>query len=80
MFLRSRRDSHSIPALASETLSQLQTRFDKETNAVRKAKLFEKLSDAQFVLIRSVEKMTITARSASHLKNTGITCALWSNF
>jgi hypothetical protein len=46
----------SIPAPAAESLAQLQARFDKENNAVRKAKVFEKLSEAQFALIRTAEK------------------------
>jgi len=40
----------------AETVSQLQTRFEAENNSVRKAKIFERLSDAQFLAIRSAEK------------------------
>ncbi|HMI51740.1 MAG TPA: hypothetical protein VK525_09520 [Candidatus Saccharimonadales bacterium] len=40
----------------AETVSQLQTRFEAENNSVRKAKIFEKLSDAQFFAIRSAER------------------------
>lgn len=37
-----------FPPGATESLEVLQTRFDRETNAVRKAKMVEKLGDAQF--------------------------------
>lgn len=37
-----------LPVRATDTLVELQARFDRETNAVRKAKLIEKLGDAQF--------------------------------
>jgi hypothetical protein len=37
-----------FPAGAADSLADLQARFDHETNAVRKAKLLEKLGDAQF--------------------------------
>src|SRR5690242_15082445 len=33
---------------ASDTLADLQARFDRETDSVRKAKLFNKLGDKQF--------------------------------
>ena len=33
---------------AGDRVQELQTRFDRETDAVRKAKVFEKLGDAQF--------------------------------
>jgi hypothetical protein len=46
----------SIAVFAAETVAQLQTKFDSENNSVRKAKIFEKLSDAQFAAIRSSEK------------------------
>ncbi|HVH71464.1 MAG TPA: hypothetical protein VNB49_10190 [Candidatus Dormibacteraeota bacterium] len=36
------------PVVSQETVAQLQVRFDRETNSVRKAKLFVKLGDAQF--------------------------------
>ncbi len=44
----------SLPWLASgaDKLSDLRARFDRETNAVRKAKLFEKLGDQQFAEAR----------------------------
>jgi len=32
----------------ADKLSELQARFDSETNAVRKAKMLQKLADAQF--------------------------------
>ncbi|HVO56758.1 MAG TPA: hypothetical protein VMT51_03580 [Dongiaceae bacterium] len=35
-------------ARAAETLEQLQQRFDKETDGIHKAKLMQKLGDAQF--------------------------------
>lgn len=35
-------------ALAADQVNDLQTRFDHENNSVRKAKLLEKLGDAQF--------------------------------
>lgn len=34
--------------IAADKLEELQARFDRETDAVRKAKIFEKLGDAQF--------------------------------
>jgi hypothetical protein len=37
---------------AADNLEALQARFDHETDAVRKAKLFEKLGDAQFAEAR----------------------------
>ena len=37
-------------------LADLQTRFDRETNAVRKAKMLEKLGEAQFEAVRQAEK------------------------
>jgi hypothetical protein len=33
---------------AADKIQELQARFDRETDAVRKAKIFEKLGDAQF--------------------------------
>src|SRR5215469_4095283 len=39
-----------------ETPEQLQERFDKETDAVRKAKLMQKLGDAQFAKEREASK------------------------
>ncbi len=41
-----------LPAGAADDLAELQARFDRETNAVRKAKLLEKLGDAQFAETR----------------------------
>src|SRR3984893_12104328 len=48
----------SLPgrAAAADKLSDLQARFDHETNAVHKAKLFEKLGDAQFAQARRASK------------------------
>jgi hypothetical protein len=40
------------PACAADKLSELQARFDHESNAVHKAKLFEKLGDEQFAEAR----------------------------
>jgi hypothetical protein len=40
------------PASAADKLSELQARFDHESNAVHKAKLFEKLGDEQFAEAR----------------------------
>jgi hypothetical protein len=36
-----------VGAAAADDISQLQARFDRESNSVRKAKLLEKLGDAQ---------------------------------
>lgn len=36
------------PALAQETVAELQARFDRENNSIKKAKLLVKLGDAQF--------------------------------
>jgi hypothetical protein len=41
---------------ASGQLADLQVRFDNEANAVRKAKMLEKLGDAQFMEARRAEK------------------------
>ena len=41
---------------AADSLSDLQARFDHETNAVHKAKLFEKLGDAEFAEARRASK------------------------
>jgi hypothetical protein len=40
----------------ADTLEQLQEKFDKETDAVRKAKQIQKLGDAQFVKEREATK------------------------
>ena len=45
-----------LPPPAEETLAQLQAHFDKETNAVHKVKILEKLGDAQFDEVRRGEK------------------------
>ena len=45
----------SVPACA-QGVSELQGRFDREKNAVAKAKLLEKLGDAQFDEARRAEK------------------------
>lgn len=37
-----------FPAVAQESVAELQGRFDRENNSVKKAKLLVKLSDAQF--------------------------------
>jgi hypothetical protein len=39
-----------------QELNQLQTQFDKESNAVRKAKMLSKLGEAQFAEVRRAEK------------------------
>ncbi|HKW61599.1 MAG TPA: hypothetical protein VJN89_03555 [Candidatus Acidoferrum sp.] len=36
------------PAIAQQTVAELQAHFDRETNSVKKAKLLAKLGDAQF--------------------------------
>jgi hypothetical protein len=41
---------------AGGQLADLQRRFDQESNAVRKAKLLEKLGEAQFEVVRQAEK------------------------
>src|ERR1700676_2544455 len=41
-----------LVAAATDTVSDLQTRFDHETNSVRKAKLLAKLGDEQFAETR----------------------------
>ena len=41
------------PTRAAETIAELQARFDGETDSVRKAKLLQKLGDAQFEQARS---------------------------
>jgi hypothetical protein len=45
-----------FPAVAQETVAQLQTKFDRETNSVKKAKLLVKLGEAQFEDARRAEK------------------------
>jgi hypothetical protein len=39
-----------------QELNQLQTQFDKESNAVHKAKMLNKLGEAQFAEVRRAEK------------------------
>lgn len=46
----------TIAARPADTLEQLQEKFDKETDGVRKAKLMQKLGDAQFVKEREATK------------------------
>ena len=46
----------TLGARPSETLEQLQEKFDKETDGVRKAKLMQKLGDAQFAKEREATK------------------------
>jgi hypothetical protein len=41
---------------ATQSLSELQERFDREDNAVHKAKLMQKLGDAQFEALHAAEK------------------------
>ena len=41
---------------ATKNLAELQSEFDRESSSVRKAKLLEKLGDAQFVLTREAGK------------------------
>jgi hypothetical protein len=50
--------SAAVPAVPrpAETLEQLQEKFDKETDAVRKAKQIQKLGDAQFAKEREATK------------------------
>jgi hypothetical protein len=45
-----------LPPAVSETLAELQARFDRDSNAVHKAKLLEKLGDAQFEEARRAGK------------------------
>src|SRR5271163_2326565 len=40
----------------TQTLAELQTKFDHEENAVHRAKLIEKLGDAQFEALHAAEK------------------------
>src|SRR5262249_27209709 len=40
----------------ADTLEQLQEKFDKETDAVRKAKMMQKLGDAQFAKERAASR------------------------
>ena len=45
-----------VPPGAAESLAELQARFDRETNGVHKAKLMEKLGEAQFEEARRAGK------------------------
>ncbi len=45
-----------FPALAQQSVAELQAKFDRETNSVRKAKLLVKLGDAQFEEARRAGK------------------------
>jgi len=45
-----------LPPGGTESLADLQARFDRETNGVRKAKLIEKLGDAQLEEARRAGK------------------------
>ncbi len=47
---------HPGLAYSVETLAQLQERFDRETDGVKKAKLMQKLGDAQFDAERAAAK------------------------
>jgi len=44
------------PAVAQQTVAELQAHFDRESNSVKKAKLLVKLGDAQFEEARRAEK------------------------
>ena len=44
------------PPCAAGQQADLQTRFDRESNSVRKAKLLEKLGESQFEAVRQAEK------------------------
>lgn len=44
------------PAIAQQTVAELQGHFDRETNSVKKAKLLVKLGDAEFEEARRAEK------------------------
>ena len=46
-----------VPPGVADSLAELQARFDRETNGVRKAKLMEKLGEAQFEEARRVGKV-----------------------
>src|SRR5215510_11148653 len=54
-FLFSAMSLRAVPRPA-ETLEQLQAKFDKETDGVRKAKQIQKLGDAQFAKEREATK------------------------
>src|SRR5262245_13556903 len=44
------------PAVAQQTVAELQTHFDRESNSVKKAKLLVKLGEAQFEQARRAGK------------------------
>jgi len=44
------------PAIAQQTVAELQSHFDRESNSVKKAKLLVKLGDAEFEEARRAEK------------------------
>jgi hypothetical protein len=44
------------PAIAQQSVAELQAKFDRETNSVKKAKLLVKLGDAQFEEARRAGK------------------------
>src|SRR5215813_8549101 len=46
----------AVVARPADTLEQLQEKFDKETDAVRKAKMMQKLGDAQFAKERAASR------------------------
>jgi hypothetical protein len=46
----------TLTPAATESLAQLQSRFDAETDSVRKTKVLEKLGDAQFEVARRAGK------------------------
>jgi hypothetical protein len=46
----------TVTPAVTETVAQLQARFDAETDSVRKAKILEKLGDAQFEVVRRAGK------------------------
>jgi hypothetical protein len=46
----------TLTPAVTETVAQLQVRFDAETDSVRKAKILEKLGDAQFEVARRAGK------------------------
>jgi len=48
-----------------DDVNALQARFDRENNSVRKAKLLEKLGDAQLEVTRRARRPTITRQLVS---------------
>ena len=46
----------ALPARSADTLEELQDKFDKETDGVRKAKMIKKLSEAQFAKEREATR------------------------